>query len=57
MSKMVFNDPRLATLNDFEVELNVAEQRADVVLNRPPLNVIEMEQRDQPARVRSAGRG
>ncbi len=47
MSKMVFNDPGLATLNGFEVELIVAEQRADVILNRPPLNVIEMAQRDQ----------
>jgi len=33
MSKMVFNDPRLATLNGFGVELNVAEQRADLILN------------------------
>jgi 2-oxoglutaroyl-CoA hydrolase len=47
MSKMTFSDPRLATLNGFEVELNVAEQRADIILNRPPLNVIEMAQRDQ----------
>ncbi len=46
-SKMVFNDPRLSTLNGFEVEIDPAEQRADIVLHRPPLNVIEMAQRDQ----------
>ncbi len=46
-SKMVFNDPRLAALNGFEVEIDPAEQRADIVLHRPPLNVIEMAQRDQ----------
>ncbi len=47
MTVMTFNDPRLAKLNGFSVELNEAKQRADIVLNRPPLNVIEMPQRDQ----------
>ncbi len=47
MNKMAFKDPRLAALNGFEVELNIAEQRADIILNRPPLNVIEMAQREQ----------
>jgi 2-oxoglutaroyl-CoA hydrolase len=47
MSKMTFNDARLSTLNGFEVDLDAAKQRADIVLNRPPLNVIEMAQRDQ----------
>jgi 2-oxoglutaroyl-CoA hydrolase len=47
MSNMIFNDPRLATLAGFEVQLNADKQRADIVLNRPPLNVIEMAQRDQ----------
>ena len=47
MSKMIFNDPRLATLDGFEVELSEEKQRADIILNRPPLNVIEMAQRDQ----------
>ena len=46
-SKMVFNDRRLAALNGFEVEIDPAEQRADIILHRPPLNVIEMAQRDQ----------
>jgi 2-oxoglutaroyl-CoA hydrolase len=47
MTAMTFNDPRLATLNGFTVELNEAKQRADIILDRPPLNVIEMPQRDQ----------
>jgi 2-oxoglutaroyl-CoA hydrolase len=47
MSKLTFTDPRLAALDGFEVELNEEKQRADIVLNRPPLNVIEMPQRDQ----------
>jgi 2-oxoglutaroyl-CoA hydrolase len=47
MTAMTFHDPRLSDLNGFTVELNEARQRADIVLNRPPLNVIEMPQRDQ----------
>jgi 2-oxoglutaroyl-CoA hydrolase len=47
MAPMTFGDPRLATLNGFKVEFNSEKQRADVVLHRPPLNVIEMPQRDQ----------
>lgn len=47
MSAMVFIDSRLSTLNGFSVELDEAKQRADIILNRPPLNVIEMAQRDQ----------
>ncbi len=44
---MSFADPRLAKLNGFRVEIDAAKERADVVLDRPPLNVIEMPQRDQ----------
>lgn len=47
MTPMTFDDPRLAALNGFKVELDAAKQRADIVLHRPPLNVIEMPQRDQ----------
>ena len=47
MTPMTFNDPRLATLDGFKVELNADKQRADIILHRPPLNVIEMAQRDQ----------
>ena len=42
-----FSDPRLAKLDGFRVEIDGARERADIVLDRPPLNVIEMEQRDQ----------
>jgi 2-oxoglutaroyl-CoA hydrolase len=44
---MTFADPRLAALNGFMVELDADKQRADIILHRPPLNVIEMPQRDQ----------
>src|SRR5262245_43347900 len=44
---MTFADPRLATLDGFRVELDPAHERADIVLDRPPLNVIAMPQRDQ----------
>lgn len=47
MIPMTFNDPRLSALNGFRVELNADKQRADIILHRPPLNVIEMPQRDQ----------
>src|SRR5262245_36489647 len=47
MTAITFSDPRLAKLNGFHVELNAEKERADIVLNRPPLNVIEMPQRDQ----------
>lgn len=43
----VFADPRLAALDGFRVEIDVEHERADVVLDRPPLNVISMPQRDQ----------
>jgi 2-oxoglutaroyl-CoA hydrolase len=47
MTTMTFSDPRLATLDGFKVELNTEKQRADIILDRPPLNLIEMTQRDQ----------
>ena len=40
-------DPRLARLDGFRVEIDADNGRADIVLDRPPLNVIEMAQRDQ----------
>src|SRR5260370_33056657 len=42
-----FSDPRLQTRDGFGVEIDPARERADIVLDRPPLNVIEMGQRDQ----------
>jgi 2-oxoglutaroyl-CoA hydrolase len=47
MTPMTFTDPRLAALNGFTVEFDAGKQRADIILHRPPLNVIEMPQRDQ----------
>jgi 2-oxoglutaroyl-CoA hydrolase len=44
---LAFPDPRLATLDGFRVEIDPEHERADVVLDRPPLNVISMPQRDQ----------
>ena len=37
----------LKTLDGFKVEIDAARERADIVLDRPPLNVIFMPQRDQ----------
>jgi len=47
MTKMTFTDPRLAALDGFSVELNAERQRADIILDRPPFNIIQMPQRDQ----------
>ena len=42
-----FADPRLATLDGFRVEIDPAHERADVILDRPPFNIVSMPQRDQ----------
>ena len=42
-----FTDPRLAKLDGFQVEMDEARERADIILNRPPLNVVSMPERDQ----------
>ena len=34
-------------LDGFRVEIDHAHERADVVLDRPPLNVVTMRERDQ----------
>jgi len=44
---MTFADARLAKLDGFRVEIDAARERADVILDRPPFNIIEMGQRDQ----------
>jgi 2-oxoglutaroyl-CoA hydrolase len=46
-SAAIFTDPRLATLDGFRVEIDPARERADVILDRPPFNIISMPQRDQ----------
>jgi 2-oxoglutaroyl-CoA hydrolase len=47
MTTMTFTDPRLASLDGFRVEIDAAGERADVILDRPPFNIISMPQRDQ----------
>lgn len=47
MNSVTLADSRLAKLDGFRVEINSASERADVVLDRPPLNIISMPQRDQ----------
>jgi len=42
-----FADPRLAALDGFRVEIDPARERADVILDRPPLNIVSMPERDQ----------
>ena len=42
-----FSDPRLSSLDGFRVEIDTERERADVILDRPPLNVITMPERDQ----------
>jgi 2-oxoglutaroyl-CoA hydrolase len=42
-----FDDPRIANLDGFRVEVDEALERADIILDRPPLNVVSMAQRDQ----------
>src|SRR6202161_4122125 len=44
---MTFADARLAELDGFRVEIDAAGERADVILDRPPFNIIEMGQRNQ----------
>src|ERR1700758_3673241 len=46
-STYTFADPRLAKLDGFQVEVDEARERADIILNRPPLNVVSMPERDQ----------
>jgi 2-oxoglutaroyl-CoA hydrolase len=47
MTAMTFADPRLASLDGFRVEVDAKCERADVILDRPPFNIISMPQRDQ----------
>ena len=43
--------PALTGLDGFSVEIDAARERADIILNRPPMNVISMPQRDQLRKV------
>src|SRR5579871_5238734 len=47
MAPYAFADARLAKLDGFRVEIGEAHERADIILNRPPLNVVSMPEREQ----------
>ena len=47
MSPYAFADQRLSKLDGFQVEIDEARERADIILNRPPFNIVSMPQRDQ----------
>lgn len=47
MTPMTFADPRLAKLDGFRVEVDESRERADLILDRPPFNIVSMPQRDQ----------
>jgi 2-oxoglutaroyl-CoA hydrolase len=42
-----FTDARLAPLDGFRVEVDPERERADIILDRPPFNIVSMPQRDQ----------
>ena len=42
-----FADPRIAALDGFRVDIDPVRERGDVVLDRPPFNIVSMPQRDQ----------
>jgi 2-oxoglutaroyl-CoA hydrolase len=44
-------EPRLTNLDGFRVEIDAERERADVILARPPMNVIAMPQRDEIRKV------
>ena len=47
VGQVTFQDPRLKELDGFTVTIDVARQRADITLDRPPYNVVSMIARDQ----------
>lgn len=42
-----FADSRLGVLDGFRVEIDPGRERGDIVLDRPPFNIVSMPQRDQ----------
>jgi 2-oxoglutaroyl-CoA hydrolase len=46
-SSYSFADLRLADLDGFRVDIDEAAGRADIILDRPPFNIVSMPQRDQ----------
>ncbi|MGF7209970.1 2-oxoglutaroyl-CoA hydrolase [Skermanella aerolata] len=54
MSTYAFKNPQLNELDGFRVELIADKERADIVFDRPPLNIVSMLQRDQLSAVFAA---
>lgn len=56
MNPYVFQNenPILKALDGFRVEFDARNERADIVLDRPPLNIVNMGERDQLAAVFAA---
>jgi 2-oxoglutaroyl-CoA hydrolase len=46
-SAYAFADLRLTTLDGFRVEIDAERERADVILDRAPFNIVSMPQREQ----------
>jgi 2-oxoglutaroyl-CoA hydrolase len=46
-SAYTFADPRLEKLDGYKVDIDDVSERADIILDRPPYNVVSMPQRDQ----------
>src|SRR5689334_21760366 len=46
-STIGFEERRLVSPDGFRVEIDEQRERADLILDRPPLNVVSMRQRDQ----------
>ena len=44
---MSASDPALTGLDGFRVAVDPARERADVILDRPPLNIVTMAEREQ----------
>jgi hypothetical protein len=42
MTTYSFAGPRLSELDGFHVEIDEARKRADIILNRPPFNIVSM---------------
>jgi 2-oxoglutaroyl-CoA hydrolase len=51
MNQTTSAHPDLADLDGFRVEIDAARERADIVLERAPMNTISMRQRDQLRKV------
>lgn len=51
MSQTTSTHPDLINLDGFRVEIDAARERADIVLDRAPMNTISMQQRDQLRKV------